>query len=37
MLNKYNFLPANDVLTGPGFVDADNVESVVELVEQRYW
>ena len=37
LLNKYNFLPANDVLTGPGFVDADNVESVVELVEQRYW
>lgn len=37
MLNKFNFLPANDVLTGPGFVDADNVESVVELVQQRYW
>ena len=37
LYNKYNFLPASDVLTGPGFVDADNVESVVELVEQKYW
>jgi len=37
LLNQYNFLPANDVLTGPGFVDADNVDSVVELVEQKYW
>jgi len=37
LLNKYNFLPANDILTGPGFVDSDNVDSVVELVEQRYW
>jgi len=37
LLNNYNFLPANDILTGPGFVDADNVDSVVELVEQKYW
>ncbi len=37
LLNKYNFLPANDVLTGPGFVDAENVDSVVELVERKYW
>ncbi len=37
LLNNYNFLPANDILTGPGFVDASNVESVVELVAQKYW
>jgi len=35
--NKYNFLPASDVLTGPGFVDASNVESVEDLVKQGYW
>ncbi len=37
LLNKYNFLPANDVLTGPGFIDASNVKSVEELVMQKYW
>jgi len=37
LYNKYNFLPANDVLTGPGFIDAGNVESVVELAEKNYW
>jgi len=37
LYNKYNFLPANDVLTGPGFIDVSNVESVVELAEQNYW
>lgn len=37
LLNNYNFLPANDILTGPGFIDADNVDSVVKLVEQKYW
>jgi simple sugar transport system substrate-binding protein len=37
LLNKYKFLPANDVLTGPGFIDASNVKSVEELVMQGYW
>lgn len=37
LLNKYNFLPANDVLTGPGFIDASNVASVEKLVEQKFW
>ncbi|MBA7565969.1 sugar ABC transporter substrate-binding protein [Candidatus Atribacteria bacterium 1244-E10-H5-B2] len=37
LLNKYKFLPANDVLTGPGFIDASNVASVEKLVEQKFW
>lgn len=37
LYNKYNFLPANDILTGPGFVDASNVKSVEELVIQKFW
>ena len=37
LYNKYGFLPANDILTGPGFVDASNVDKVVELVKQGYW
>jgi simple sugar transport system substrate-binding protein len=37
LFNKYNFLPANDVLTGPGFIDASNVASVEKLVEQKFW
>ena len=37
LLNKYKFLPANDVLTGPGFIDASNVKSVEELVMQKFW
>mgnify|MGYP000002772788 FL=1 len=37
LFNKYKFLPANDVLTGPGFVDASNVKEVEELVMQKYW
>ena len=37
LLNRYKFLPANDVLTGPGFIDASNVKSVEELVMQKYW
>jgi len=37
LLNKYKFLPANDILTGPGFIDASNVKSVEELVMQGYW
>lgn len=37
LYNKYGFLPATDILTGPGFVDASNVSQVVELVKQGYW
>jgi len=37
LYNKYNFLPSNDVLTGPGFIDASNVKSVEELVIQKFW
>lgn len=37
LLNKYKFLPANDVLTGPGFIDASNVKEVEELVMQKFW
>jgi simple sugar transport system substrate-binding protein len=35
--NKYGFRPANDILTGPGFIDASNVHLVTELVKQGYW
>lgn len=37
LYNKYGFLPANDILTGPGFVDGSNVEMVAELVKKGYW
>jgi len=37
LYNKYGFLPANDILTGPGFIDASNVDKVVDLVKQGYW
>lgn len=37
LYNKYAFLPASDVLTGPGFVDATNVGTVKELIKQGYW
>ncbi|MGQ9472569.1 MAG: sugar ABC transporter substrate-binding protein [Candidatus Caldatribacteriaceae bacterium] len=37
LYNKYAFLPANDILTGPGFVDASNVGLVEELVEKKFW
>lgn len=37
LYNKYSFLPANDILTGPGFVDASNVGLVEELVEKKFW
>ena len=37
LFNKYKFLPANDILTGPGFVDASNVKTVKELVEKKFW
>lgn len=37
LYNKYAFLPANDILTGPGFVDASNVQLVEELVEKKFW
>lgn len=37
LYNKYGYLPANDILTGPGFVDASNVHLVEELVTQGYW
>ena len=37
LYNKYGFLPANDILTGPGFVDASNIGLVEELITQGYW
>jgi simple sugar transport system substrate-binding protein len=37
LYNKYGFLPANDILTGPGFVDSSNVEKVEQLIKQGYW
>ena len=37
LYNKYGFLPANDILTGPGFVDRANVGMVEELVKKGYW
>lgn len=37
LYNKYGFLPANDILTGPGFVDASNVKAVEELIKKGYW
>lgn len=37
LYNKYGFLPANDILTGPGFVDGSNVGKVEELIKQGYW
>lgn len=37
LYNKYGFLPANDILTGPGFVDASNVKRVEELVKIKFW
>lgn len=37
LYNKYAFLPANDILTGPGFVDASNVQLVEELVAKKFW
>uniref|UniRef100_A0A7V4WKY6 Sugar ABC transporter substrate-binding protein n=1 Tax=Candidatus Caldatribacterium saccharofermentans TaxID=1454753 RepID=A0A7V4WKY6_9BACT len=37
LYNKYRFLPANDILTGPGFVDASNVQLVEELVKKKFW
>lgn len=37
LYGKYNFIPASDVLTGPGFIDASNVASVEKLVEQKFW
>jgi len=37
LYNKYGFLPANDILTGPGFVDGSNIEKVEELIKQGYW
>ncbi|MGQ9625644.1 MAG: sugar ABC transporter substrate-binding protein [Anaerolineae bacterium] len=33
---KYALQPANDILTGPGFVDASNVEKIAELIEAGY-
>jgi simple sugar transport system substrate-binding protein len=37
LYNKYGFLPANDILTGPGFVDGSNIEKVEQLIKQGYW
>ncbi len=37
LYDKYAFLPATDVLTGPGFVDKNNVKKVEELIKQGYW
>jgi len=37
LYNRYGFLPANDILTGPGFVDSSNIEKVEQLVKQGYW
>lgn len=37
LYNKYGFLPANDILTGPGFVDASNIGLVEELITKGYW
>lgn len=37
LYNKYGFLPANDILTGPGFVDGSNVKMVAELIKKGYW
>jgi len=34
LYKKYGLRPANDVLTGPGFVDKDNVSLVEELIKQ---
>ncbi len=33
---KYALQPATDILTGPGFVDASNVEMIAELIEAGY-
>lgn len=37
LYNKFGFLPANDILTGPGFVDGTNVWMVEELIKKGYW
>ncbi|MGB9757034.1 MAG: sugar ABC transporter substrate-binding protein [Candidatus Bipolaricaulaceae bacterium] len=37
LYNKYGFLPASDILTGPGFVDSSNVKMVEELIVKGYW
>ena len=37
LYNKYGFLPANDILTGPGFVDISNVGKVEQLIKLGYW
>ncbi len=37
LYNKYGFLPATDMLTGPGFVDRRNIEMVEDLVKKGYW
>jgi len=37
LYNKYKFVPAGDILTGPGFVDASNVLEVEELVKAKFW
>ncbi len=34
LYKKYGLRPANDVLTGPGFVDKDNIGLVEELIKQ---
>lgn len=36
LYNKYLLRPANDVLTGPGFVDSSNVARVEELIKAGY-
>jgi simple sugar transport system substrate-binding protein len=33
---KFSLQPANDIFTGPGFVDASNVEMIAELIEGGY-
>ncbi len=37
LYDKYSFLPASDILTGPGFVDASNIQLVEELVNKKFW
>ena len=36
LYNKYMLVPATDLLTGPSFVDASNVEKIAELIEAGY-
>lgn len=36
LYNKYMLRPAGDLKTGPGFVTADNVEVIAELIEAKY-